>query len=188
MRRNASGGIFVNKEELKQAFDFFDTGRKGYINMQDLRTLGAFNEELVRDVKFLLNNKKNLSFDELYQMLSLNTINPKEFNPVEMAFKSFEDGSKQNVMDIEKLKTALLKLGLENITEDDINAIKKVSGVEKDEEFRYEHFRDMLKLDPSLAKEFENLKLDQSLTKAPENNETKNVKKNTVKNTSSKKN
>jgi hypothetical protein len=59
VRRNAKGGVFVNTQEIKQAFEFFDAGNKGYITIQDLREkLGVFDKSLSsRDYKFLMQNK-----------------------------------------------------------------------------------------------------------------------------------
>ena len=59
IRRNAKGGIYVNPQELKQAFEFFDSDGKGYLTMNDLKKrLGVFYQNLsLREYKFLMNNK-----------------------------------------------------------------------------------------------------------------------------------
>lgn len=59
IRRNAKGGIYVNPQELKAAFEFFDVDGKGHITMNDLKKrLGVFYQSLsLREYKFLMNNK-----------------------------------------------------------------------------------------------------------------------------------
>eukprot|EP00471_Norrisiella_sphaerica_P013968 CAMPEP_0184499974 /NCGR_PEP_ID=MMETSP0113_2-20130426/43222_1 /TAXON_ID=91329 /ORGANISM="Norrisiella sphaerica, Strain BC52" /LENGTH=172 /DNA_ID=CAMNT_0026888137 /DNA_START=96 /DNA_END=611 /DNA_ORIENTATION=+ len=153
VRRNASGGIYIDKEELKQAFAFFDTERKGYINLQNLRdTIGIFDPKLASsDLRFLLNNKQSLTEDELYKLLANNTI--RGFDPVQEAFKVFakEAQNEKSLLDIQKLKAILIEMGLPDVTEDDINILKEVAGCEKDQEITFEQFKNMLNLDPSLA-------------------------------------
>ena len=39
VRRNEFGGVYVDEEELKAAFDFFDVGKKGTLTPADLNKL-----------------------------------------------------------------------------------------------------------------------------------------------------
>lgn len=59
VRRNAKGGVYVSQQEVKQAFEFLDSGRKGHITVQDLRDkLGVFYKNLTsKDYRFLMQNK-----------------------------------------------------------------------------------------------------------------------------------
>ncbi|GAB5366543.1 hypothetical protein AAMO2058_001152500 [Amorphochlora amoebiformis] len=150
-KKKKKPGINVDKEELKQAFMFFDTTRKGYITLHDLRTtLSVFNHNLgIDDLKFLMNNKKSLSEADLYQMLANNIL--EDFNPVHEAFQVFANDEKRSVMDMDKLMRILTRLGIENVTEDDIKIIRCMAGVADGEEFSYEHFLKMLDADPSRA-------------------------------------
>lgn len=87
VKRNAKGGIHVAPSELHQAFEFFDVDGKGFITIQDLKKrLGVFYQNLsLREYKFLLNNKQELTEQELYALLANNELT--NYDPVAEAFK-----------------------------------------------------------------------------------------------------
>lgn len=84
---HATGGIHVQRAELQQAFDFFDVTKKGYLTMDDLKArLPIFYSNVpVRELKFLMNNKSELTFNDLYELLADNTLT--NFDPAAEAFK-----------------------------------------------------------------------------------------------------
>ncbi|OLQ06552.1 hypothetical protein AK812_SmicGene10168 [Symbiodinium microadriaticum] len=85
--RNEKGGILITEDELKVAWEFFDTSGKGKLTMSEIkRRLQTFYKDITtREVKFLLNNQPEITFDELYALLKDNQLT--NFDPVKEAFK-----------------------------------------------------------------------------------------------------
>merc|ERR1719453_609916 len=80
--RNSKGGVLVTEEELKAAFDFFDVDSSGKITLGNLRKrLGVFYKNMpAKEYRFLMNNKSEMSYDELRDLLIDNEV--KNFDPV----------------------------------------------------------------------------------------------------------
>lgn len=82
-----TAGFDVDKKELQQAFEFFDTKKKGYITADDLKArLPIFYQNMpAREIKFLMNNKAELQFNDLFELLQNNMLS--NFDPAAEAFK-----------------------------------------------------------------------------------------------------
>jgi len=89
-RRNDKGGILIREDELKIAWDFFDTKGQGKLTAADIkRRLSTFYHNVSnKEIKFLLNNQPEISFDELYELLKDNQLT--NFDPVKEAFKVYD--------------------------------------------------------------------------------------------------
>jgi hypothetical protein len=100
VKRNAKGGIHVSAGELHQAFEFFDVEGKGFITISDLKKrLGVFYQNLsLREYKFLMNNKQELTEQELYTLLANNELT--NYDPVAEAFKVTAKQRKQTRIEI----------------------------------------------------------------------------------------
>lgn len=105
----SGGGIFVSEEELKAAFNFFDSEAKGVITVADLkRRLGAFYKNVpAREYRFLMNDQSELSLEDLTALLQNNEI--KDFDPVAEAFKVY-DPEGTGFVDPTVLKNVFAKL------------------------------------------------------------------------------
>ncbi|CAE8654886.1 unnamed protein product, partial [Polarella glacialis] len=79
--RNEKGGIAITEEELRVAWDFFDTAGKGKLSMSEIKKrLQTFYKDIsTREVKFLLNNQPEITFEELYALLKDNQLS--NFDP-----------------------------------------------------------------------------------------------------------
>ncbi len=143
IKRNAKGGILVNPSELHQAFEFFDVDNKGYITIQDLKKrLGVFYQNLsLREYKFLMNNKSELTEHELYQILAQNELN--NYDPVLEAFKIY-DPNETGYIDLEVFKEILMNLGFSDITEQDIQTLIDTADMDGDGKVSLADFRRML--------------------------------------------
>ncbi|CEP03545.1 EF-hand domain-containing protein [Plasmodiophora brassicae] len=150
---HATGGIHVQRAELQQAFDFFDVTKKGYLTMDDLKArLPIFYSNVpVRELKFLMNNKSELTFNDLYELLADNTLT--NFDPAAEAFKVYDPKS-TGFVSTDVLRDILGKLGLGDITDDDIKVVVETADVDGDGKIGLEDFRKMLsqKLDLSAFK------------------------------------
>ena len=122
LKRNAKGGIYVSPHELHQAFEFFDIDNKGFINISDLKKrLGVFYQNLsLREYKFLLNNKQELTEQELYALLANNELT--NYDPVAEAFKIY-DPNETGYIDLEVFREILSNLGFGDITDQDIQTL-----------------------------------------------------------------
>lgn len=69
--RNEKGGILISEDELKTAWDYFDAKGAGKVSAQDIKKgLSAFYKNVsVKEIRYLLNNQPEISFEELYLRL-----------------------------------------------------------------------------------------------------------------------
>merc|ERR1712118_2015 len=88
--RNEKGGILITEDELKIAWDFFDTKGTGKLTASDVkRRLSTFYKNVsTKEIKFLLNNQPEISFEELFALLKDNQLTA--FDPVKEAFKVYD--------------------------------------------------------------------------------------------------
>lgn len=89
LRLPFQGGVLVTSEELRAAFDFLDIDQTGRVTLGNLKSrLGPFFPEYTsKDFRFLMNSKRELTADDLTDMLMDNEIT--NFDPVFEAFKVF---------------------------------------------------------------------------------------------------
>ena len=87
LKRNSKGGILVTDEEIQNAFNFLDIEKQGRINLNTLRkSLSVFFPDIpLKELKFLMNNQKELTVEYLSDLLKGNEIT--NFDPVAEAFK-----------------------------------------------------------------------------------------------------
>eukprot|EP00753_Platysulcus_tardus_P010494 PLAT2765.1.p2 GENE.PLAT2765.1~~PLAT2765.1.p2 ORF type:complete len:191 (+),score=96.40 PLAT2765.1:89-661(+) len=134
---------FLSEEDLRVAFDFFDVDGSGKITLNDLKVrLGAFYKNLpMREYKFLMNNKAELSLDDLRDLLDGATIS--DFDPVAEAFKVY-DPEETGFVNREALEAVFDKLGYGELTEDDMAVLVEAADVDKDGRISLEDFRSMV--------------------------------------------
>jgi Ca2+-binding EF-hand superfamily protein len=79
--------VFVGHQELADAFSMLDVENSGVITVSNLKKrLGVFFPDLsAKEYRFMMNNKKELSLDDLHELLDRNDI--ANFDPLEEAFK-----------------------------------------------------------------------------------------------------
>merc|ERR1719337_75613 len=142
VRRNDKGGILIKEEELKVAWDFFDTKQCGKLTAADIkRRLTTFYKNVSnKEIKFLLNNQPEISFEELYDLLKDNQLT--NFDPVKEAFKVY-DPHNTGFVDMEVVKTFFKELGYGEISEEDAKIIVETAGG-KDGRIGLDDFRMMV--------------------------------------------
>jgi len=79
--RNEKGGVLISEDELKVAWDFFDSKASGKITAHDVKKrLSSFYKNVsVKEIRYLLNNQPEITFEELRDLLAQNTL--KNFDP-----------------------------------------------------------------------------------------------------------
>lgn len=81
----------LTQEEIKSAFAFLDVDKSGQVTLANLKKrLGVFFPDLTpKEYKFLMNNRKELTIEDLNELLVENEISDADFDPVAEAFKVF---------------------------------------------------------------------------------------------------
>lgn len=79
----------LSQEEIKSAFAFLDVDKSGQVSLVNLKKrLGVFFPDMTpKEYKFLMNNRKELTFEDLNELLVENEISDADFDPVAEAFK-----------------------------------------------------------------------------------------------------
>merc|ERR1712224_984915 len=116
VRRNDKGGILIKEEELKVAWDFFDTKGTGKLTAADIkRRLTTFYKNVSnKEIKFLLNNQQEITFEDLYELLKDNQLT--NFDPVKEAFKVYDPNT--GFVDMEVVKEFFANLNYGDISDD----------------------------------------------------------------------
>lgn len=140
--KNDKGGLLITEDELRVAWDFFDTGNKSKLTMGDIkRRLQTFYKDITsREVKFLLNNQPEISFEDLYALLRDNQLT--NFDPVKEAFKVY-DPHNTGFVDMDVVKSFFKELGYGEISEEDAKIIVETAGG-KDGRIGLDDFRMMV--------------------------------------------
>jgi Ca2+-binding EF-hand superfamily protein len=79
----------LSQEEIKSAFAFLDVEKSGQVSLANLKKrLGVFFPDMTpKEYKFLMNNRKELTIEDLNELLVENEISDAEFDPILEAFK-----------------------------------------------------------------------------------------------------
>lgn len=85
----------ISEEEIKSAFSFLDMDKTGQVTLANLKKrLGVFFPDMTpKEYKFLMNNRKELTIEDLNELLADNEISDISFDPVAEAFKVYKSNS-----------------------------------------------------------------------------------------------
>mmetsp|Transcript_98774 Transcript_98774/g.288113 ORF Transcript_98774/g.288113 Transcript_98774/m.288113 type:complete len:199 (+) Transcript_98774:3-599(+) len=141
--RNEKGGLLISEDELRVAWDFFDTSGKSKLTTFDVKKrLQTFYKDITtREVKFLLNNQPEITFEELYALLKDNQLT--NFDPVKEAFKVY-DPHGTGFVEMDVVKTFFKELGYGDISDEDAKIILETADGDKDGRIGLEDFRTMV--------------------------------------------
>jgi len=133
----------ITEDELKIAWDFFDTGGKAKLTTADVKKrLQTFYKDITtREVKFLLNNQPEITFEQLYALLKDNQLT--NFDPVKEAFKVY-DPHGTGFLDMDVVKGFFKDLGYGEISDEDAKIILDTADADKDGRIGLEDFRMMV--------------------------------------------
>ena len=78
-----------SQEEIKLAFSFLDVDKSGQVSLANLKKrLGVFFPDMTaKEYKFLMNNRKELTIEDLTEFLAENELSDTDFDPIAEAFK-----------------------------------------------------------------------------------------------------
>ncbi|CEL99346.1 unnamed protein product [Vitrella brassicaformis CCMP3155] len=143
MPRNEKGGVLITKEELKVAWDFFDTKGQGKLTAAELRRrLAVFYKNIsLKEVKFLMNNQSEIGFDELYDLLKDNQLT--NFDPVREAFKVY-DPQETGFVDLAVVKQCFQQLGYGDLSAEDMRILIQTADADGDGKIGLDDFRLMV--------------------------------------------
>jgi hypothetical protein len=79
----------ISDEEIRSAFSFLDIDKTGQVTLANLKKrLGVFFPDMTpKEYKFLMNNRKELTVEDLNEILADNEISDPSFDPIAEAFK-----------------------------------------------------------------------------------------------------
>ena len=137
------------KDQYKEAFDMFDTEKRGFIDVEQIRrALKKFGQDLTRrEVEDMIKDldtdgSGTLTFDEFITLMQTQTVEEKvnvlEEDEVIAAFKSFDvdhDGS----ISMQEFKTILTKLG-DRFTDEECMAVFREADLDHDGRLDYHEF------------------------------------------------
>ncbi len=137
----------VSKAEIEAAFDFLDIERRGMVSLSNVRNrMGAFYGSLpMKEYKLLLGDKTELTVEDLYEILSDSVVS--NFDPVLEAFKVY-DPENRGYIDVELLRSIYTKLGLGDLTSEDLDILVKNADFDGDGVIGLEDFRQLSLLIP----------------------------------------
>ncbi|CAD7970108.1 unnamed protein product [Amoebophrya sp. A120] len=141
--RNEKGGILIGEKELKVAWDFFDQKGTGKISAHEIKKrLAVFYKNVsVKEIRYLLNNQSEITFDELRDLLKDNTL--KNVDPVKDAFRVY-DPNDTGEIDIGVIQELFQGLGFGEISDEDAQFIKEMADADGDGRITLEDFRQMV--------------------------------------------
>jgi len=136
------GGFKITREEVQQAFDFFDVNSTGVLRPKDLKTrLSAFYPHMTnKEYRFLI-SEPNFTVDTLWSLLESNNVT--NFDPVKEAFKVY-DPNGTGFIDVEVLKGIMGRMGYGEMSKEDMDVLIKTADVDQDGRISLEDFRSML--------------------------------------------
>jgi len=133
----------VGHQELADAFSMLDVENSGVITVSNLKKrLGVFFPDLsAKEYRFMMNNKKELSLDDLHELLDRNDI--ANFDPLEEAFKLY-DTDNLGYIDKARLRDVFVSYGFDDMTTADLEILVKAADVDGDGKITLDDFRKML--------------------------------------------
>ena len=118
--------MLITPDEIAAAFQLLDTEKTGQLTIATLKKrLGVlFPEMTAKEFRFLMNNKKEITLEDLKELLVDNELN--NFDPVADAFRVFDTDGK-GVINEDKLRQAFVSLGFGELSDEELDILKRVS-------------------------------------------------------------
>ena len=110
---------------LQMAFEFLDTDKTGKLSIANLKKrIGVFFPNMTaKEYRFLMNNKKDISLNDLIELLVDNEIT--NFDPVAEAFKAY-DPLGEGKIHPGRLRDVFESFGGSHLTDDELEIVTRV--------------------------------------------------------------
>lgn len=116
----------MTADEVQAAFAMLDLEKTNTITLQTLKKrLGSlFPNMTAKDFRFLMNNKKEMTVEDLKELIIDNEVT--QFDPVAEAFRTFDPEGNGRV-DEDLLRSAFISFGLGELSDEELDILKRVS-------------------------------------------------------------
>jgi len=143
VRRNKNGGVAISKEEIAGAFSFLDAEKTGKVSLGNLKKrLAPFFPDLTaKDMKYLMDGKKELVVEDIIEMLEGNDV--QDFDPVFEAYRTYDPENKGHISK-EKLTEVFGTLGFGTISAEEHALLIKAADFDGDGVVSLKDFRFMM--------------------------------------------
>ena len=143
VKRNARGGVLVTPEEIKGAFSMLDVEKTGVITLAALKKrLGVFYPEMTaKDFRFLMNNKKELTVEDLSDLIVDNDLT--NFDPVAEAFRLY-DTHGTGYLDADRLRSVFKTYGFSELSDEELDILTKAADFDGDGRISLADFRNLI--------------------------------------------
>eukprot|EP01033_Poteriospumella_lacustris_P011688 gene11688-8326_t len=120
-----------------------DPEHSGQLTLQSLKKrLGPLMPDMsAKDYRFLMNNKKEMSIEDLRELLVDNEV--ANYDPVFDAFRMF-DPKCTGFIDEDKLRLAFMSFGLGELSDEELDILKRTADIDGDGKISLNDFRSLL--------------------------------------------
>jgi calmodulin len=132
--------ITITEDELKKAWEFFDPKHTGRLtSVETKKRVGIFYKDVTsKEIRFLMNNQNEISFDELYQLLR--DAHLGSFDPVKEAFKIY-DPTNTGYVDPSLIRNFFEAMGFGQLDDEDMRIVIQTADKDKDGKISLDDFR-----------------------------------------------
>eukprot|EP01031_Cornospumella_fuschlensis_P025567 gene25567-30871_t len=143
VKKNAKGGVLVTPEEVQAAFAMLDLEKNNTITLATLKKrLGSlFPNMTAKDFRFLMNNKKEMTLDDLKELIIDNEVT--QFDPVAEAFRAFDPEGTGRVNE-DLLRSAFISFGLGELSDEELDILKRTADLDGDSQITLSDFRELV--------------------------------------------
>ena len=126
VKKNPKGGILVTPEEIRAAFSILDIEKTGQISIQNLKKrLSLFFPDMTaKEYRFLMNNRKEITYEDLEELLMDNDIT--NYDPALDAFRAFDPANTGGV-NAEKLREIFSGCQFGELSDEELDILTRVS-------------------------------------------------------------
>ena len=132
--------LSISEEELKKAWEFFDPKHTGRLtSVEAKKRVGVFYKDVTsKEIRFLMNNQTEITFDELSQLLK--DAHLGSFDPVKEAFKIY-DPANTGFVDPSLIRNFFEAMGFGQLDDDDMRIVIETADKDKDGKISLDDFR-----------------------------------------------
>ena len=138
--KEQSSHVTISEDELKKAWEFFDPKHTGRLTaVEAKKRVSIFYKDVTsKEIRFLMNNQNEISFDELNQLLR--DAHLGSFDPVREAFKIY-DPENTGFVDPGLIRNFFEAMGFGQLDDEDMRIVIETADKDKDGKISLDDFR-----------------------------------------------